>query len=233
MVRREGVGRDQGCQPGRDSRVQPVFGILERQARAGRQLQPLQGLQVDLRVRLLARRGRGVFDHHEVLPPVGPDRGAQQRADVDGRGGGGNRQAQAVGKCRFDQPEHAGAQGHGAVLHRFFVGGGLELVNAIDRVLHGLAVERPDVGVRLLPVVLDALLAARDAEQFGVERLVPVPVHAQFGERLVERGTVRVLGVGQRAIDIENQGLQGACGHGILSGHGGCGRRISVKVDLL
>jgi hypothetical protein len=60
-----------------------------------------------------------------------------------------------------------------------------------------------------------------------------VPVHAQFGKRVVERRTVRAFGVGQGAIDIENQGLKGGCVHGLLSGQDGDGLYISVKVDLL
>ena len=89
------------------------------------------------------------------------------------------------------------------------VGGRLELVYLVDGVLHRLAIQRPDVGVRLHPVMTDALLAARDVEKFEVQRLVPLPVHAQFGKSMVESCPVRAFGVGQSAVDIENEGLKG------------------------
>jgi hypothetical protein len=58
-------------------------------------------------------------------------------------------------------------------------------------------------------VVTDALLAAGDGEQFAVQRLVPVPVQAVLGEGGVESGAMAVaLGVGQRAVDVEDQGVQ-------------------------
>ena len=141
VVGGEAVGRDQRGQPGRQGRPQPVGRVLESQAAGGRQLQPRQGLQIDLRMRLLERRGGGVLDHHEIQLPVRADGRAQQRGDVDRRGRGGNRQAQPGLAGRFDQPQHAGAQLHRAVLHRAFIGGGLEFMQAGDGVAHAGAAD--------------------------------------------------------------------------------------------
>ena len=58
----------------------------------------------------------------------------------------------------------------------------------------------------------DALLAAGDGEQLAVERLVPVPVEAGLAEGGIEgRAMAVALGVGERAVDVENQCFQ----HGV------------------
>ncbi len=54
----------------------------------------------------------------------------------------------------------------------------------------------------------DALLAAGYRQQFAIEGLVPVPVQAVLGEGGVEGEAMAVaLGIGERAIDIKNQGV--------------------------
>ena len=58
-----------------------------------------------------------------------------------------------------------------------------------------------------LDEVADALLAARDLEQAGVERAVPRPGEPGLGEGLVERPAVRLLGLGEGAVDIEDEGF--------------------------
>jgi hypothetical protein len=55
----------------------------------------------------------------------------------------------------------------------------------------------------------DALLAAGHLQQFAIQGLVPVPGQARPGKGGIEGGTMAVaLGIGQRAIDVEDQGLQ-------------------------
>jgi len=44
-------------------------------------------------------------------------------------------------------------------------------------------------------------------EQLVIQRDVPVPVQAAFCEGLVERFAVSVFGVGERAVDVENNGF--------------------------
>ena len=51
----------------------------------------------------------------------------------------------------------------------------------------------------------EALLAAHHGEQLGVERRVPVPGQAELPEGAVERLPMQVLGLGQRAVDVEDQ----------------------------
>ena len=65
-----------------------------------------------------------------------------------------------------------------------------------------------DIGRVALGEIADALLAAGDRQQFAVEVFVPVPVQPVFGKGRVEGDAVAVaLGVGQRAIDVEDQCL--------------------------
>jgi hypothetical protein len=62
--------------------------------------------------------------------------------------------------------------------------------------------------VHHVPVMGDAFLAAGDLQQPGVQRFIPVPVQAGLREGLVECGAVGALGIGQGAVDVEDQGLQ-------------------------
>jgi hypothetical protein len=83
--------------------------------------------------------------------------------------------------------------------------------------LGGMQFPDARIGIRLLQELrrvaraeeADALLAAGHLQQFAVERLVPVPGQAGLGKGGVEgRAMAVALGIGQRAIDIEDQGLQ-------------------------
>ena len=64
-------------------------------------------------------------------------------------------------------------------------------------------------GQKTFDVVFDALLAAGHAEQLVVQRDIPVPVETVFGEGLVERLAVPVLGIGKRAVHVEYDGSDG------------------------
>jgi hypothetical protein len=55
-------------------------------------------------------------------------------------------------------------------------------------------------------VVAQALLAAGDLEQARVQRRAPVPPQRELDERGVERLAVRFLGIGERAVEVEDQG---------------------------
>src|SRR5206468_9429425 len=57
-------------------------------------------------------------------------------------------------------------------------------------------------------VVVDALFATGDREQLAIERLGPFPFQIEAQERVVERLAVRFLGVGERSVDVEDQGLE-------------------------
>ena len=54
----------------------------------------------------------------------------------------------------------------------------------------------------------DAFLAARGPQQLGVLRLAPVPIEALACERFVKSAPMRLLGIGKRTIDVENQRLE-------------------------
>lgn len=51
-----------------------------------------------------------------------------------------------------------------------------------------------------------ALLAAGNTAQLLVGAAIPVPVGATFEEGRIERAAMDALGLGQRAVDIEDQG---------------------------
>src|SRR3954471_23931305 len=51
----------------------------------------------------------------------------------------------------------------------------------------------------------DPFLAAGDPQQALVDRLVPSPVETVAGEGMAEGLSVKLLGLGQRAVDIEDQ----------------------------
>ena len=57
-------------------------------------------------------------------------------------------------------------------------------------------------------VVLHALLAAGNFEQPAVERRIPVPWQASCVERLVEGAAMHLLGLGERAVHVEDQGVE-------------------------
>jgi len=54
----------------------------------------------------------------------------------------------------------------------------------------------------------DAFLAARDPEQPRIKVRLPVPSQLEFDEGRVESLTVRLLGVRQGSVHVENQRLQ-------------------------
>ena len=68
-----------------------------------------------------------------------------------------------------------------------------------------LSIVRPIV----VDIVFHPLLAAGDGEQLAVQGDVPVPVEAGVLEGLIEGGPVAVaLGVGKRAVNVEEQGVE-------------------------
>ena len=75
---------------------------------------------------------------------------------------------------------------------------------------HMLALRlRRGVGDVMPQIVRDALLAACHLQQAAVGALVPFPVQPRLPECAIERHTVKIaFGVGQRAVDIEDQCLQ-------------------------
>jgi hypothetical protein len=74
------------------------------------------------------------------------------------------------------------------------------------------AVKIADVAVQQRPARFpqlieraNALLAAGDAQKVLVDRLPPVPIHSGSREGLIERLPVQLFGLGERAIDIEDE----------------------------
>ena len=216
MVGGEARGGDDGGQARSGGGAQAVAGVFKGQALPGTQAQGCKHLQVDLGVGLFHGRGGGIAYGAEVQAPVAAYGAAQQGRDVHRRGGGGNGQLQAGPLGLVHEAQHAGAQADLAAVDGFGVVGGLERVDAAQRVLHGLAVQGAHLGVHLLPVVLHPLLAAGDGQQFAVAGLVPHPAQAEFGKGLVEGGQVGAFGVGQGAVHIKNQRLQGWGSHPVL-----------------
>ena len=131
----------------------------------------------------------------------------EQRADVFRGGRGGDGEAQAALAGLLDQRCDAGPQRQAAGFDEAQVVARLGGVEGADQpVQFGPGGE---VGRAACGVVADAFLAAGDGEQLAVQGLVPVPVQPEIGEGVVERRAMAVaLGVGQRAVDIENQCLQ-------------------------
>ena len=137
---------------------------------------------------------------------------ARSRAsNVFRRGGGGDGEAQAGGAGFVDQPGDAGAQRQAALLDAADVVRGLGGVQAFDQIVEigpggGGGVEMPGI-------VADAFLAAGDVQQAAVQHFIPIPVQPVFGESCIKgRAMAVALGFGQRAVDIEDQGLE--CVHG-------------------
>lgn len=70
-----------------------------------------------------------------------------------------------------------------------------------------------DIGCVVLDEMADTLLATGDRQEFSVEFFIPVPVQPVFGKGKIEGDAMAVtLGIGQRAINVEDQCLQ--CFHG-------------------
>ena len=169
-------------------------------------------------MRFFDRRGGGVFDNAEKLAPVRPDGSTQQRGDVHRRGGGGDSQMQPGLVGFFDQVQHARAQADRTIVHHGLIGRCFELMQPAQGVAHAGAADIAHLGVTDAPVMQEPLLAAGDIEQPGVQRLVPVPVHALLGKGRVKSGAVGGFGVGQGAVYIKNQGVE----------HGGQGVEVRL-----
>ena len=74
-------------------------------------------------------------------------------------------------------------------------------------------VQPGDAGVRHIDlrqatIMSQPFLAAGHAQQLAVEPRVPVPVETLRQKHRIERGAMQILGLGQRAIDIEDQRLK-------------------------
>ena len=141
------------------------------------------------------------------LAASGPRLARSRAFDVFRRGGGGDGDAHAGPPGFANQPRDTGAQRQAALLDDAHVVGGLGQVQALDQF------GKVGAGEHIRGVALtkkaDALLAAGDRQQFAVEGFVPVPGQAVLGEGGVEGGAVAIaLGLGERAIDVENQGVQ-------------------------
>src|SRR5262249_2660406 len=75
------------------------------------------------------------------------------------------------------------------------------------------AQQPPSFGSRqLLPaeVLGNALLAAGDLQEFGIQGRPPAPIDTAGKEGLIERLAVQFLSIGKRAVDVEYQGVE--CG---------------------
>ena len=69
------------------------------------------------------------------------------------------------------------------------------------------------VGLILVQVVREPFVTTLDVQQVAVERVAPLPVDSELVERLVVRHAVAVtLGIGQRAVHVEDDRLQGGLG---------------------
>ena len=60
-----------------------------------------------------------------------------------------------------------------------------------------------EVRQKTLDEIFDALLAARHLEQLVVQSNIPIPVQFAFSKGFIEREPVRVLGIGERAVNVE------------------------------
>src|ERR1700690_3687407 len=86
---------------------------------------------------------------------------------------------------------------------------------------------RRHVTAHVPPVMRYTLLPTGDLEQARVKRLVPVPVQAHLGKGLIKRRAMDALGVGERAIDVEDQGAQG---RGLHRGLHGCSSTVDASL---
>ena len=103
-----------------------------------------------------------------------------------------------------DQPADALAQFDAAGTHPARVEIGLLAMHCTDAGFEPGALRRGQV--ERVQVRRDALLAAGGLEQLGIALAAPVPGDIFGDEGIVERLPVRLLGVGERSIDIEQKG---------------------------
>ena len=184
-----------------------------RRSLRGAEAQRRQREVVDVGRRLLRRHDVAAGDDREALVRVAAQLGVEQRRDVGGGGGRGD-------------PERAGPPRVASLSSRATPGRSGEPPPAIElgvdaRSSRGAARARwraagraPRAGPRRVSkIVREALLAAGDAQQLRVLRRGSSPRRRrELEERGVERLAVRFLGVGERAVDVEDQ-----CGEAIGS----------------
>src|SRR4051812_30972221 len=130
----------------------------------------------------------------------------QKRIDVRGRRRRRDCESHTCGIRLRQEPRHAGAQWTASVRDQLRVERRLLAMDqwrelAQPRALSQRHCERTDV-------VVDALLAAGDLEQLAIDGPGPFPFQMEAQERIVERLAVRLLGVGERSIDVEDQGIE-------------------------
>lgn len=187
--------------------MQAVFRVFDGEAIRGWQFEAGEDPVVDVGGGFLVGDAVAGTDDFEPVGRVRAQAGAQEGGDVFRRGRGGDGEAQAGAAGGGDQFGDAGAQRQLAGGDALQVMRGLGGVQLLDQ--GGEIGARGAGRIVALGVVADAFLAAGDGEQFAVQFFIPVPVQAAVGEGGVEGGAMAVaLGFGERAVDIEDQGVQ-------------------------
>ncbi len=181
-------------------------GTPAARAGSGRQTETVEYPAIDIGGRLLCRDHVAGADDFEPVRGFRPQAGPEQRLDIRGRSGGGDRQPDA-GPARFvDQSGNAGAQGQATLVDETEIMSGLGQMQLSDENREvGIA---GDVGGVTRSEVADALLAAGNIQQATIERFIPVPVEAGFGEGGIEGRAVPVaFGFCKGPVNIEDQSV--------------------------
>ena len=196
------VQGNDGFEIGLDRRSDAVVGILEGETESGGESHGLKGVVVDIGGGFLRWDDVPGGDYFKPVAAARAEGVFEQGVDVVGGGGGDDRQAQVRGAGFGEEPLHTGAQGNRPSGEEDFVMLGFGFVQSGDP---GGEVGLGGIGGFVsVDEMFDPLFAARDCEQFTVERGRPVPIESGGLEGLVEGDAVAVaFGIGQGAVNVE------------------------------
>ena len=134
----------------------------------------------------------------------------EQGFDVAACGAGGDSELQSGLTGFLQQPTNAGSQVHLALGQHRGVLTRFGLVHGDHEILEGRIAR--EAAAQVFAIDGNALAPAGDGQQFAIDIGRPVPVQPVFLEDVVKRQPMDVLGVGQRPVDVENDGFK--CFHG-------------------
>ena len=193
-------------QPGRFRRAQAVDRILERHALVARHANGAEHLVINIWCGFLVFNHVTRADGIEPASASVPRRGIEQGVDIVQCRGGGDTELQSRLPCSYQQSHYAGTKREVPVLDQFLVYARLGTMNHRYALAQRTTFDRGEL--QRLDVMPDAFLAAGHFKQFFILFASPVPIKRHFHERGVKRLTMQLLGIGERAIDIEYQCAQ-------------------------
>lgn len=192
------------CSPAARAANKPVAQIFEGEAALDWKSKPLQCKEIGLGIRLHPNDILTAHRRGEQALPGRPEPRAHQRLDIGPARRSDDGEAQTSHVRLLDQPPHAGPQRSAAGLNPVSIVRVLTLMQRLE-----FCLDRGDArGIVDAGAMRHTLVAVRQAKEFVVMFLFPMPGNFERGESFVECTPMPVLGLGEGAVDVEWKGMQ-------------------------